>query len=116
MSNSRMASSCRNVPNGRSASGVASGRVTKSGTTCGWARARAELTGDGTQLGRLVLVDDLQRRVQHQLALSPEDRRFSGSVGTVTWSTFRQTSSGRPSPATTYVNSTQRKVISAIAA
>ena len=30
MSNSRMASSCRNVPNGHCASGVASGRVTKS--------------------------------------------------------------------------------------
>ena len=34
-------SSGRSVPRGRSASGVASGRVTSNGTTCGWARASA---------------------------------------------------------------------------
>lgn len=37
----QQASSGRNVPSGRMASGVASGRVTISGTTCGWARASA---------------------------------------------------------------------------
>ena len=36
-----MSSSGRKVPSGRSPSGVASGRVTISGTTCGWASASA---------------------------------------------------------------------------
>jgi hypothetical protein len=47
-----MSSSGRKVPGGRSASGVARGRVTSSGTTFGWASAsRAVVAGDGAQLG-----------------------------------------------------------------
>ena len=41
VSRARMSSSGRKVPAGRSPSGVASGRVTISGTTCGWASASA---------------------------------------------------------------------------
>ena len=46
-----MSSRGRKVPRGRSPSGVASGRVTISGTTCGWASARArKRRGDLPQL------------------------------------------------------------------
>ena len=41
VSRARMSSRGRRVPGGRSASGVASGRVTISGTACGWASASA---------------------------------------------------------------------------
>ena len=71
-----MSSRGRRVPRGRSPSGVASGRVTISGTTCGWASASARkrratsrswpaqprVSGLDVQLGQDSLGDAVEQR------------------------------------------------------